>query len=71
MTFTEFKDDILKNLENKPKEWRDGQFVFNYIESKYGQVAREVQFIDNTDCFYNDSEIESFIIKTYHRLWQQ
>lgn len=69
MTLIQFKNSILEALKNKPKEWRDGQFVFNYIESKYGQIAREVQFIDKTDCFYDDSKIESFIVKTYYRLW--
>lgn len=60
MRFNELKDEVYSAMQNKPKEWRSGQFVFNYIDDKYG-VAREVQFIDNIDCFYNDNQIEEFI----------
>lgn len=44
----------------KPDNWRDGQFVFNYIDCKYG-VARAVQFVKRIDCFYNDDRIDAFI----------
>lgn len=43
-----------------PKWSRKGQFVFNYIDEHYG-VAREVQFLDHVDCFYDDSQIDEFI----------
>ena len=39
----EFRANILTAMQKKPKEWRDGQFVFNYIDEMYG-VARYVQF---------------------------
>jgi hypothetical protein len=39
----EFRANILTAMLKKPKEWRDGQFVFNYINEVYG-VARYVQF---------------------------
>ena len=51
-------------MYSKPNNWRDGQFVFNYIDEKYG-VARAVQFIDGVDCFYDDSKIEDFISRSY------
>ena len=65
MQYDEFKADIIRQMDNRPSWSRKGQFVFNYIEEKYGDVARYVQFIDHIDCFYNDSMIEPFIIKCY------
>jgi hypothetical protein len=55
-------------MGDKPKDWRKGQFVFNNIEENYGDVAREVQFQDKIDCFYNDDKIEEFIEACYKRL---
>lgn len=46
----------------KPSNWRDGQFVFNYIDEFYG-IARYLQFEENIDCFYDNSKIDSFIEK--------
>lgn len=63
-TFEEFKKEISDALENKPKKWRKGQFIFNYIDEKY-RIARTVQFIHHIDCFYNDNEIDDFIKKSY------
>jgi hypothetical protein len=63
----EFRANILTAMLNKPKEWRDGQFVFNYIDEMYG-VARSVQFMDGVDCFYNDGKIDEFIDRCYIRL---
>ena len=65
MTLEEFKNSIY-SIE-KPSHWRDGQFVFNTIDSLYG-VARAVQFEDRIDCFYDDSEIDKFINACYNRL---
>ena len=62
-----FKETILEGLKNKPKEWRDGQYVFNYINEHY-DVARIVQYIDDIDCFYNDNEIDKFIEACYERI---
>lgn len=61
MTSKELKQEIAEHKSAKPKEWREGQFVFNYINHVYGELARAVQFNDNVDCFYNDSEIDKFI----------
>lgn len=62
-----FKETILENLKNKPKEWRDGQFIFNHID-EYFKVARTVQYIDSIDCFYNDNKIDKFIEACYERI---
>ena len=64
MDLNEFRADVLTAMKDKPKEWRDGQFVFNYINEKYG-VARYVQFIEGIDCFYRDDKIDQFIDKCY------
>jgi hypothetical protein len=67
MTFEEFRADVLTAVANKPKEWRDGQTVFNYIDSEYG-AARYVQFNEGVDCFYLDNSIDEFIKKSYEAL---
>lgn len=54
-----------------PKEWRLGQSVFNIVEAKYGEVAREVQFLDRIDCFYDDTRIEDFLKAVYRRLVEE
>lgn len=67
-TFEEFQNEVLGWVDNrKPKEWRRGQAVFNYIDSKYN-VARDVQFLDKVDCFYNDNVIDQFILLSWKRL---
>lgn len=64
ITLDEFRNEVMSAMDNKPDEWRPGQFVFNYIDERYG-VARNVQFIDGVDCFYNDDNIEEFIDRAY------
>lgn len=64
INYNDFRADVLTALKDKPKSWRDGQFVFNYINEKYG-VARYVQFINGIDCFYRDDKIDQFIDKCY------
>ena len=66
MTLEEFKKEVLNFMDNRPKAWRKGQAVFNYIDKYYG-VAREVQFEDLVDCFYNDDIIDEFIEKAFSR----
>jgi len=71
-TSLEFTEEVLgMAYANKPKDIRKGQAVFNYIEEAYGEVAREVQFIDDIDCFYNDDYILPFIIAVYYRLYHK
>lgn len=67
ITLNQFISDVMSLIEECPKCWRKGQSVFNIVDSKYG-VARDVQFIDGIDCFYNDEEIEPFLIAAYKRL---
>lgn len=65
--FKKFRDALLNGLKHKPSEWRDGQYIFNYINEYYG-VARDVQYIDGIDCFHDDSKIDEFIEACYKRL---
>ena len=51
-----------------PTHWRHGQFVFNRVEELFGKVAREVQFIDRIDCFYDDTKIDRFLDAVLLRL---
>ena len=68
MTLEEFKKEVIDFAEySKPKQWRKGQAVFNYIDHNYG-IARTVQFKDGIDCFYNDDVIDEFINKSFSRL---
>lgn len=60
MTVEELKKEVMTKSINKPKSWRLGQFVFNYIDEKYG-VSRIVQFNDKVDCFYDDKNIDNFL----------
>lgn len=69
MTYNDFITEIWSNVDICPKEWRKGQKVFNVIDRLYGNVARDVQFIDGVDCFYDDSNetISLFIDKCWIR----
>lgn len=67
MTFVEFREEIFNAMKDKPSQWRDGQFVFNYIDEVYG-VARIAQFNRGVDCFYFDDKIEEFILCCYNIL---
>lgn len=68
MSFEEFRNDIMQAMEQRSPWIRKGQFVFIYIEEKYGEVARTVQFNDKIDCFYRDDMIEPFIQHCYTTL---
>lgn len=63
----DFRTEVLSALESKPEKWRDGQFVFNYIDATYG-VARHVQFVEGVDCFYDDAQIDEFIVRSYKEI---
>lgn len=68
MSYEEFKKEVMNYANNlKPKSWRIGQAVFNYIDDNYG-VARDVQFKENVDCFYDDNRVESFIKLAFNRI---
>ncbi len=70
MTYNDFITQIWKEVAKCPKNWRRGQSVFNVIEEQFGSIARDVQFIDGVDCFYDDSEetINLFIDKCWYRM---
>ena len=65
---TSFIAFVWEQVNNRPKEWRQGQAVFNYIDMYFG-VARDVQFLDGLDCFYNDSLSQCFIELAWERWW--
>ena len=67
MTYEEFREDVLNGIKAFPNNWRKGQKVFNYIESKY-KIARKVQFDYGVDCFYRDDLIDKFIETSYKLL---
>ena len=67
MTLEEFRDDVLTAMKNKPESLRDGQFVFNYINEKYGGVSLN-NYISLVDCYYNDKNIDAFINECFYYL---
>lgn len=67
MRFEELRREIIEAMKDKPRYIREGQFVFNYIDEKYG-VARAIQYEDKIDCFYDDSQINTFIAKASQRI---
>lgn len=67
MTYIEFRNEIYDAIRNKPKTWRIGQFVFNYIDEHYG-VARKIQFVDKVDCYYRDDLVNTFIEWAYNEI---
>ena len=67
MTYNDFVIDVYDLVQECPRNWRKGQSVFNVVDSKYG-VARDVQFKDGVDCFYDDNQIDKFLEAAYKRL---
>lgn len=55
MKYGDFIAKIWEEVAKCPKNWRKGQKVFNVIDEQFN-VARDVQFIDGVDCFYDDRE---------------
>lgn len=68
ITKEEFQKEIYDALKNKPREWRNGQFVFNYIDKYYPYVAKAVQYKYGVDCFYKDNKIPEFIDCCYNEI---
>lgn len=62
--YEDFKDFVMKRVEECPMYWRKGQAVFNVVDEQFN-VAREVQFVDDVDCFYDDSKIEDFLLHAW------
>lgn len=67
MRFEDLRREIIEAMKDKPRFIREGQFVFNYIDEKYG-VARAIQFEDNIDCFHDDRQIDKFIGRAAFRI---
>lgn len=67
MRFETLRQEILEAMKDKPHFIRKGQFVFNYINEKYG-VARAIQYEDKIDCFYDDRKIDKFIGRAAFRI---
>lgn len=67
MTLNQFIADVMSLIDECPRTWRKGQSVFNIVDAKYG-VARAVQFEDHIDCFYDDEQIEPFLLAAYKRI---
>lgn len=54
----------------KPKNWREGQFVFNIASKILGNgITRQVQFDAGIDCFYDDTKIDDFINACYNKVY--
>ena len=69
MKLEDFRGEVMERMKkSKPSFWRDGQFVFNYIEENYCGVGRYVQFIEGIDCFYDDGQIDEFIVRSYKEI---
>lgn len=66
-TVEELLLEVVTASQSRPEYIRFGQFVFNYIEEHYG-VARQVQFIDDVDCFYRDDKVLEFLDKSLERI---
>lgn len=71
MKYKEFVKQIWDAVEECPDNWRKGQKVFNVMEALYGDVARQVQFINHVDCFYDDKQIEPFIDQCWIRVFSK
>ena len=69
--FETFVTEIKDYARKCPPSWRFGQAIFNVVEAMYGNIAREVQFQDGVDCFYNSSEVEPFLTAVYKRLTEK
>ena len=70
MTYEEFIAALWEEVAKAPKSWRKGQAVFNVIDEKWN-VARDVQFQDGIDCFYDDSQVDLFIDKAWTRIYNK
>lgn len=71
------KQELLAEIRpsKRPSHIRKGQYIFNWIDQHYqypvygdyfnenafSSIARDVQFIDKIDCFYDDSKIDEFL----------
>lgn len=67
-SLSEFRAEVFEALAlTCPFDMRRGQFVFNYVAKKYGQVASVVAY-NTIDPFFNDDNIERFLLEVYNKL---
>lgn len=64
MRKSDFLKEINMAINDRPRHWRCGQAVFNYIDSKYG-IAKEIQYSKGINCFYDDGNIGAFVDAAY------
>lgn len=78
------REELLAKIQpsKRPEHLRKGQYIFNWIDANYqypvygdlfneeahSSIAREVQFIDKIDCFYDDSKIDEFLDACLRRI---
>lgn len=67
------KEELLAKIRPRPAHIRKGQYIFNWIDEhyqyctsefygvQYSTIARDVQYKDGIDCFYDDSKIDEFL----------
>lgn len=66
-TFEDFKYAITAYIDQRPPHIRKGQYVFDVVDYFFG-VARDVQFEDKIDCFFDDNKIEDFLKAAWKRI---
>lgn len=75
VTFKQFKKNLLYfEIPNKPKEWRNGQCLMNYLArvwpEEYKRMA-SVHYYDvtNIDCYYVDTLIPNSL-NHLEKIWK-
>ena len=63
--FISIRDEILSQLLYKPKELRNGQFIYNQFYKVLKEKGIDISFVNGTefDCFYIDDRIPEFLTK--------
>lgn len=56
-----------KEMMDTHPGYRYGQSVFNIVDMYIG-LARDVQFYDHVDCFYDDNMVDEFIDRVIERI---
>lgn len=53
-------ENLIKLVEKRPKEWRQGQAFFNYLEAHRPDLANKVRGTER-DPFYLNDNVPKFI----------
>lgn len=59
-TFEEFRDKLRAEAEQRPAEWRIGQFIFNRTSAIFPEEAESLRGSVH-DCFYDDANIDDYL----------